>query len=38
MDWDGRDEKSGLRVASGVYIYELNVENSVIRKKMILLQ
>lgn len=38
VNWGGREEKSRLRVASGVYIYELNVENSVIRKKMILLQ
>ena len=35
--WDGRD-KSGGRVATGFYIYKLNVGKSVLSRKMVLLR
>jgi hypothetical protein len=35
--WDGRDER-GVKVASGVYFYQLQTENFIAKKKMTLLQ
>jgi len=35
--WDGRDER-GVKVASGVYFYQLQSENFIAKKKMTLLQ
>ncbi|MFQ5772404.1 MAG: T9SS type A sorting domain-containing protein [bacterium] len=38
LKWDGKEAKRDQRSASGVYIYELKTADTVIRKKMVLLQ
>jgi hypothetical protein len=35
--WDGRDE-SGVKVASGIYLYQLRAGEFITKKKMTLLQ
>ena len=37
LNWNG-DDKSGKPVASGIYIYRLKYENTVLTKKMQLLR
>ena len=37
VNWDGKDER-GILLSTGVYFYELKLDNSMITKKMILLK
>jgi hypothetical protein len=37
VQWDGRDE-SGVMVASGVYLYQLNADGHILSKKMLLIK
>ncbi|RMD91282.1 MAG: T9SS C-terminal target domain-containing protein, partial [Calditrichaeota bacterium] len=38
VQWNGSGERGGRSLASGVYVYELRIGDTVIRKKMILLR
>ena len=33
--WDGKDRRSGREVASGIYLYRLEIDGKAIVKKMI---